>query len=251
MKKLVFLFCIATILVACQTVDPEQEKEAVKTTLNEFYTSMEKFDYDAVRAMCTPDFSLFETGFDHQDLDGFIAAVKSMEGTTMSVDVDIHKTEISGDMAFSVVTFYADFVLDGATMKVEAYEDYIFKKVDGKWLLHYCHSTHLPDKNDKHMASLHLLKVPEGGSIEAMQNAINKFNQAIAEMGFWDCGYTIMQVVPGSSKEYNYFMKGNWKNQETYDAIHKSEAWKSVADNLPEEASKLMENQIYLKIVDL
>jgi len=251
MKKLVFLFCAATILFACQTVDPEQEKEAVKTTLNEFYTAMENFNYDAVRALCTTDFSLFETGFDHKDLDGFIESVKSMEGATFNVDIDIKNTEVSGDMAFTVVNFYADISMGEVKMNVEAYENYIFKKVDGKWLLHYCHSTHLPDKSDKHLSSLHLLKIPEGKSIDALQDAINKLNQAIAEMGYWDCGYTLMQVVPDSNKEYNYFIKGNWKNQETYDTIHESEAWKKISDNFPEEASKLMENQIYLKIVDL
>ncbi len=88
-------------------------------------------------------------------------------------------------------------------------------------------------------------------SIEVVQNAMDKFNQAIAEMGFWECGYKVMQVVPGSNDEFNYFIKGNWKNQETYDAIHENEAWKSVSDNFPEEVSKALSNQIYLKIIDL
>lgn len=251
MKNLLLLLGLLAMLIACQTVDPTQEKVAIETTLNDFYDAMEVFDYDAVRALCTTDFSLFETGFDHQNLDGFIESVKSMEGTAISVDVDIHKTEVSGDMAFSVVTFYADIAIGGITTKVEAYENYIFKKVNNKWLLHYCHSTHLPDKSDKHMASLHLLKVPEGKSVDALRSALDKFNQAIAEMGFWDCGYTIMQVVPGSNDEYNYFIKGSWKNQATYDAIHESDGWKTISDNFPEEASKLMENQVYLKIEDM
>ncbi|MDX8338870.1 DUF4440 domain-containing protein [Draconibacterium sp. IB214405] len=251
MKNLFLLTGLLAMLMACQTVDPAQEKAAVETTINDFYSAMENFNYDAVRALCTTDFSLYETGFDHQDMDGFIESVKSMEGATFNVDIDIKKTEVSGDMAFMVVTFYADIAMGDAKMSIEAYENYIFKKVDGKWLLHYVHSTHLPDKNDNHLASLHLLKVPEGKSIEAMQNALDKFNQAIAEMGYWDCGYTIMQVVPGSNDDYNYFIKGNWKNQKTYDTIHDSDGWKSISDNFPEEASKLMENQIYLKVADL
>lgn len=251
MKNIFLLFGLLVLLMACQTVDPVQEKAAVETTLNDFYVAMEDFNYEAVRALCTSDFSLFETGFDHQDLDGFIESVKSMEGATFNVDIDIKNTEVSGDMAFSVVIFNADIAMGEAKMAVEAYENYIFKKVDNKWLLHYCHSTHLPDKNDKHLASLHLLKVPEDKSVDALLNEIDKFNQAIAEMGFWECGYTVMQVVPGSNNEFNYFIKGNWKNQETYDAIHENEAWKTISENFPEEASSLMENQIYLKIEDL
>lgn len=239
------------MLMACQTVDPAQEKAAVETTLNDFFNAMEDFSYDAMRALCTTDFSVYETGFDHSDLDGLIASVKSMEGANLNVTLDIDKTEVVGDMALVLLQFNAVIENSGATMNIDANENYVLKKENGKWLMHYCHSTHLPDKSDKHLASLHLLKVPEGASIEVMQNAMDKFNQAIAEMGFWDCGYTLMQVVPGSNDEYNYFIKGNWKNKETYNAIHESEAWKNISDNFPEEASKLMENQIYLKVADL
>ena len=251
MKNLFLLFGLMAMLTACHHADPAQETAAVETTLNDFYAAMEDFDYDAVRALCTTDFSLYETGFDHQDLDGFIESVKSMEGAAFNVVIDIKSTEVAGNMAFSVVNFNAGIAMGNAKMNIEAYETYVFKKVNNKWLMHYCHSTHLPDKDDKHLASLHLLKVPEDKSIETLLDAMDKFNQAIAEMGFWDCGYTVMQVVPGSNNEFNYFIKGNWKNQETYDAIHDSEGWKTISDNFPEEASKLMENQIYLKVVDL
>lgn len=251
MKNLLLLFGLLVLLMACQTSDPEQEKSAVETTLNDFYTAMEDFNYDGVRALCTTDFSLYETGFDHQDMDGFIESVKSMEGAAFNVVIDIKSTEVSGNMAFSVVNFNADIAMGDAKMSIEAYETYVFKKVNNKWLLHYCHSTHLPDKSDNHLASLHLIKVPEGGSIDAILNAMDKFNQAIAEMGFWDCGYTVMQVVPNSNDEYNYFIKGNWKNQQTYDAIHNNEGWKTISENFPEEASSIMQNQIYLKVEDL
>ncbi len=251
MKKLVFLICTATVLFACQTVDPEMEKEAVKTTLNEFYTSMEDFNYDALRSLCTEDFSLFETGFDYNDIDGFIAAVKSMEGATLKVDLDFEKTDVNGKMALAVLIFSADIEIGGNKMNIKAYENYVLKKVDNKWLIYYIQSTHLPDPDNKNLASLHLLKVSDEMTIETFQNAIDKFNQAISEMGFWECGYTVMQVVPGSNQEFNYFVKGTWKNQETYDAIHENEAWKNLADNLPPEVKKFFDGQIYLKVVDL
>ncbi|MCY1722335.1 nuclear transport factor 2 family protein [Prolixibacteraceae bacterium Z1-6] len=251
MKKIIlFVFLMATI-TACQTVDPALEQTAVETTLHDFYAAMEDFNYDAMRDLCTQDFSLYETGFDHTDLDGFVESVKSMEGATINFDIDIEKTEVSGNMAFSVVHFSADILNGEANMNVEAYENYVFKKTDNKWLLHYCHSTHLPDKNNTNFASLHLLKVAEDLSVEGLQDALSKFNQVIAEMGFWDCGYTLMQVVQGSNDTYNYFIKGNWKNQQTYDIIHESEAWKKISDNLPEEVSKFFKNQVYLKISDL
>ncbi|WP_319481512.1 nuclear transport factor 2 family protein [uncultured Draconibacterium sp.] len=251
MKNLFLFLGLLVILTACQTVDPEQEKAAVETTLNDFYAAMEDFNYDAMRNLCTADFSVYETGFDHSDLDGLIASVKSMEGANLNVTLDIDKTEVVGDMALVLLQFKAAIENSGTTMNIDANENYVLKKENGKWLMYYCLSTHLPDKSDKHLASLHLLKIPDAESVDVLQDAMKKFNQVIAEMGFWDCGYTVMQVVSDSNDEYNYFIKGNWKNQETYDAIHDSEGWKSVSDNFPEEASKLLEDQIYLKIVDL
>ena len=88
MKNLLLFLGLLAMLVACQTVDPEQEKSAVETTLNDFYVAMEDFNYDALRALCTSDFSLYETGFDHQDLDGFIESVKSMEGADFNVVIE-------------------------------------------------------------------------------------------------------------------------------------------------------------------
>nr|WP_319273545.1 nuclear transport factor 2 family protein [uncultured Draconibacterium sp.] len=251
MKNLFLLFGLLAVLSACKNVDPAQEKAAVETTLNDFFNAMEEFNYDAMRDLCTTDFTLYETGFDHTDLEGLIASVKSMEGSNLNITLDIDKTEVVGNMALVLLQFNALIENGGVEMIIDANENYVLKKEDGKWLMYYCHSTHLPEKTDKHLASLHLLKVPDGEPIAILQDAMDKFNQAIAEMGFWDCGYTLMQVVPGSNNNFNYFIKGNWKNQETYDIIHESEAWKSISDNFPEEASKLMENQIYLKVIDL
>ena len=251
MKNLFLLLGLLAMLMACQTVDPTQEKAAVEASLNDFFNAMEEFNYDAMRNLCTADFSVYETGFDHTDLDGLIASVKSMEGANLNITLDIDKTEVVGDMALVLLQFNAVIENSGATMNIDANENYVLKRVNGKWLIHYCHSTHLPDKSDKNLASLHLLKVADDESIDVLVDAMNKFNQAIAEMGFWECGYTVMQIVPDSNDEYNYFIKGNWKNKETYDAIHEREEWKSVSDNFPEEVAKLLDDQLYLKVTDL
>jgi len=251
MKKLALLTLVSIFVFACQTTDPEQEITSAENSLNAFYTAMENFDYNAMRTLATPDFSVFETGFDHSDIEGFIASVKSMEGATVKTTLDFKNAEVSGNMAFVVLNFHATITFGAANMNVDAYENYILKKEGGKWLLHYVHSTHLPDPSDNNLASLHLLKVPEDLSLEELQNGINNLNQAIAETGFWDCGYTIMQVVPGSSNTYNYFIRGNWKNQKTYDIIHESEGFKNASNSLSEGASKFFIGQLYVKITDL
>uniref|UniRef100_UPI00321670C3 YybH family protein n=1 Tax=uncultured Draconibacterium sp. TaxID=1573823 RepID=UPI00321670C3 len=251
MKNFALLVLLLATVVACQTVSPEQEKAAVETSLNEFFKSMEAFDYDGMRSLCTPDFSLFETGFDHKDLDGFIEAVKSMEGAGISVGLDIQKTEVVGNMALVILNFSANIAMGDVKMDIEAYENYIFRKENNKWLMHYCHSTHLPDKSNKNLTSLHLLKVPDELQINELQIAVNKFNLAISEMGYMDCGYKIMQVIPGKDSNYNYFLKGTWKNQETYDVIHNSDAYKNVSDNMPESINKFFENQVYAKVKDM
>ena len=67
-------------------------------------------------------------------------------------------------------------------------------------------------------------------------------------MGYMDCGYKLLQIKEDKSETYNYFIRGNWKTPQTYKIIHDSDAFKNVADSIPESVRGVLKTQLYVKV---
>ena len=111
MKKLTLIlvaFCfMMALLIACQTTDPTTEKANVEAAIIGFYDAVEAFNYGAIPTFVTSDFGAYEEGFTYSDIDGFVNTLRSFEGAKSDISLDFVKTEVSGDMAFSIVKFDA------------------------------------------------------------------------------------------------------------------------------------------------
>ncbi|RKD89850.1 YybH family protein [Mangrovibacterium diazotrophicum] len=248
MKQFFLFVVMATLLVACQQPNPEAEKANVEAAINDFYSAAQKFDYETMKTFCTPDFSAFEDGMKFESLDDFMGLFKGIEGSTVVMKLNFVSTDVSGNMASSIVEFDASFTNGPAVIHFLTYEDYILKKVNNKWLLSYFHSSHLPNPEDTDYASVHLLKVPDDAALDELSGTIGKLNEAISSLGYWDCGYKLLQIKEDKSDTYNYFIRGNWKNPEIYKIIHDSDAFNNVADSIPESVSGVLKTQLYVKV---
>ncbi|WP_163714598.1 nuclear transport factor 2 family protein [Mangrovibacterium lignilyticum] len=248
MKQFFFFVVMATLLVACQQPNPDAEKANVEAAINDFYSAAQQFDYEAMRSFCTSDFTAFEDGVKYNTLDDFINLFKGIEGATIDMKLNFVKTEVSENIAHATVEFDARFTKEPAAIHFLTYEDYILTKLNNKWLLSYFHSSHLPNPEDTDYASVHLLKVPEGTALDELSGTIEKLNEAIASLGYWDCGYKLLQIKEDKSDTYNYFIRGNWKNPETYKIIHDSDAFNKVADSIPESVRGVLKTQLYVKV---
>lgn len=247
MKKLFFFIGVLTFFVGCNQPNVDQEKSNAEAAIKGFYSAVEKFDYKAIPTFCTSDFRAFEEGYSYSNINGFVDLLKSFDGATGKINLNFVNTEVMGDMAFSIVEFDASFTKDPVKFSFKTYENYILKKVDNKWLIHYFHSTHLPDVNDKNLTSIHLLKIPENLPISKVEESLVKINTAITTIGYPDCGYKVLTVVSGKESKFNYVMLGNWKNQEVYDIIHDSELFKKVIEETSKELTDIFKDQIYVR----
>lgn len=248
MKQFFRFVVMATLLVACQQPNPDVEKANVEAAINDFYAAAQKFDYETMKSFCTPDFSAFEDGMKFESLDDFANLFRSIEGAKVEMKLNIVSTDVSGNMASSIVEFDANFTNGPAVMHFLTYENYILKKVNNKWLLSYFHSSHLPTPEDTDYASIHLLKVTDDAAFDELSVTTEKLNEAIASLGYWDCGYKLLQIKEDKSDTYNYFIRGNWKNPEIYKIIHDSDAFKNVADSIPESVRDVLKTQLYVKV---
>jgi len=247
MKKLFILIGLITVFVSCKVTNQEEEKKNVEAAITGFYDAVQQFNYEAVPTFVTSDFGAYEQGYTYSDIDGFVEALRGFEGSKVDMKLDFVKTEVSGDMAFSIVTFDLSVTKDPVLLHFKTYEDYVLKKVDGNWLIQYFHSTHLPDPADKNLSSIHFLKVPNDLNIAELQDYMNIVNQAIASLGYTDCGYKLLKVDPESSEQFNYVVVGKWINDETYKIIHNSDAFKKAHENISENVKKFFNGQVYVK----
>lgn len=145
MKKLFFLIGAFTLLVGCSQTNVEQEKSNAEAAINGFYSAVEKFDYATMRTFCTADFHAIEDGHTYNNMDEFIAMAESFKDLTPQINLDIVKTDIDGKMAMSIVKFDAQFKNEETQMNLKTIENYLLKKVDGKWLIYFFQSTYLSD----------------------------------------------------------------------------------------------------------
>jgi hypothetical protein len=151
MKNSILIVILLLFSFGCKQEPTEADKASAESTIKEFYSSMEKLDFDQLKTFCTPDFSGFEDGLVSNSIDEFIAMVKSFGFTTIQIKMDFVKTDISGNMAHSIVKFDGQFSNAKAEMNLKTFENYILKKIDGKWLISFYHSSRLnaPQRLDK------------------------------------------------------------------------------------------------------
>lgn len=94
--------------------------------------------------------------------------------------------------------------------------------------------------------SLHLFELPEGVSEQQLSEFLKEMNSAISSEGYPDAGYHLYKITTRDDK-FAYFMEGVWPDSETYDKIHESEGWKSMAEKGKTMIEKIQANELYLK----
>jgi ketosteroid isomerase-like protein len=249
MKNLLLFASLLFILSGCAKPDPEAEKVNAEAAVKGFYAAIENFDYEAMRTFCTEDFHAIEDGYVFNNLDEWLAGFKSFEGSKGQIKIDFPQTEVSGDVALSIVKFDAVWTKDPVQLFFKGIESYFLKKVNGKWLIDFYHSTYLPDEHDKKFTSIHFLKIPDNLPISDLNEGILKLNSAIASIGYPDCGYTLLKVIPDKDSKFNWVLEGKWMNPDVYKIIHENEEVNKVGEQVTKVLNPYFKDQIYLKVV--
>lgn len=151
MKNSILFVILLLISFGCKQKPTEADKASAEATIKGFYSSVEKLDFDQLKTYCTPDFSGFEDGIVFNSIDEFVTFVKSFGFTTIKINMDFVKTDVTRDMAYSIVKFDSHFSNAKMKMNLQTFENYILKKVNGKWLISFYHCSFLnsPPRLDK------------------------------------------------------------------------------------------------------
>lgn len=160
MKNYLVIVALLMLLFGCSKQSSEADKASAEAAIKGFYSAAEKFDYPQMKTYCTPDFNGFEDGKFLNSIDDFIAVMKTFEGSTFQIKMDLVKTDVGIDMAHSVIRFDLQIKKDQMQMELQTFENYILKKIDGKWLISFYQSSYLngPQKLEKgSILGIHIL----------------------------------------------------------------------------------------------
>jgi hypothetical protein len=249
MRNLLFFTCLLFIASGCAKSDPQAEKANAEAAVKGFYDAAMKFDYEAMRTFCTEDFHGIENGHVYKSLDEFLEMAKSLEGSKGQINMDFMQTNIDKDVAFLIIKFDAVWTKEPYQWFFKTIENYVLKKVNGKWLINFWQSTYLADEHDKRYTSIHFMKIPENLPISGLQEIVLKMNNIISALGYPDCGYKLLKVIPEKDTKFNWVLEGNWKNPDVYKVIHESKEINDFYQQNTAELKSYFNDQIYLKAV--
>ena len=145
MKKLFLLIVVLNLVVGCNQPNIEQEKSNAEAAIKGFYSALEKFDFDAMRTYCSADFHAIEDGNVYNNLDEFIALAEDFKDFTFQIKMDFVKTDVERNVVMCIVKFDAQLKNKETQMNLKSIENYLLKKVEGKWLIDFFQSTYLTD----------------------------------------------------------------------------------------------------------
>jgi hypothetical protein len=247
MKNLLLFTSMLLLIFGCAKPNPEAEKANAEAAVKGFYKAGEKFDYETMRTFCTEDFHAIEDGHVYNNLDEFLKIVKSLEGSKGQINMDFVQTDVVKDVAFLIIKFDAVWTREPSQIFLKTIENYILKKINGKWLIHFWQSTYLPDEHDKKFTSIRLLKIPENLPISTFNDEIQNANAVFAKIGYPDCGFICLKVDPGMDSKFNWVLLGNWKNQDVYKIIHNNDEFKKWYEQSKEMQELYLKDHIYVR----
>lgn len=249
MRNLSLLASLLFILFGCEKPNPELEKSKVEAAVKGFYKAAENFDYEAMRTSCTATFHAIEDGHIYANLDEFFKMAKSLEGSKGQINMDFVQTNVVKDFAFLIIKFNAVWARDSSKFYFKTIENYILKKDNGKWLIDFWQSTYLPDEHDKKYRSIHFMIIPDKLPVSELSGFINKINDKISALGYPDCGYSLLKVIPEKDSKFNWVLEGSWKNPDVYAILHNNKEMKEIYTQGSKVLNQFFENQTYLKAV--
>lgn len=140
MKNYVFLIALFFLF---SSFAPSSDADKAMETLNGFYDVMSEFKYTEIDDYCTNDFSAVDDGKYFKNLGEFVDVVRSYEGATFKIELDLRHSKFKGKSGLLIVLFDVDITMGDEKMHIKAFESYVMKKEGGKWLIDFIHSTPL------------------------------------------------------------------------------------------------------------
>ncbi len=137
-----FIFISLISFNGCQQKENTQNELAkVDKVFQSYFDGISKFDYQAMRQTCSPDYLLFEDGT-VWTVEDHINFLKSLEGKgTIKYKFTDVKRNIDGSVAWITHRNIGDATIDSNQVHFEWIESAVFHRQNDEWKMVLLHST--------------------------------------------------------------------------------------------------------------
>ena len=137
-----FIFISLIAFNGCQQKENAQNELAkVDKVFQSYFDGISKFDYQAMRQTCSPDYLLFEDGT-VWTVEDHINFLKSLEGKgTIKYKFTDVKRNIDGSVAWITHRNIGDAIIDSNQVHFEWIESAVFHCENNEWKMVLLHST--------------------------------------------------------------------------------------------------------------
>ena len=138
------LFIVLVVLsLGFRPQDVAVERSRAEEAVKGFYSALEKQNFQRLRQFCTPTFHALDEGKMLNSLDEMIEKAKVIAAYAPKFQLEFIKTDRGSDMALSVVKLNVAYKKDRFQENQKTIQSYLLKKVQGKWLIDFYHSSPL------------------------------------------------------------------------------------------------------------
>ncbi|MEN8125978.1 MAG: nuclear transport factor 2 family protein [Bacteroidota bacterium] len=142
MKSKIFLIMVLFgIVVSCQQKNNTKSPELLKQVLFDFYDGIKNKDFDKIKEVTTPDFTLYVDGeiWSH---DSLISVLNSYPPYNADYSFDNFNIDMENSLGVMRYFSHGDFIFsDTLDSKFDWIESATFTKIDDKWKMNFLHST--------------------------------------------------------------------------------------------------------------
>jgi len=137
-----FIFISLLAFIGCQQKENDQNELAkVEKVFQSYFDGISKFDYQAMRQTCSPDYLLFEDGT-VWTVEDHINFLKSLEGKgTIKYKFTDVKRNIDDSVAWITHRNIGDATINNNQVHFEWIESAVFHRQNDEWKMVLLHST--------------------------------------------------------------------------------------------------------------
>lgn len=140
MKPLNLLFIVLFLFAGCGHEEKMDDPALLKEILAKYFDGIKRRDINALNALTTADFVLFENGKVWNN-DSLINALNKFQHFDCAVTFEYMGTNVDQATGAIVYLNHGDVTYDTTKMKIDWIENASFRKVNGTWKMNFLHST--------------------------------------------------------------------------------------------------------------
>jgi len=216
MKKLLLFSIILFLLSACNTPDPQQEKELAEQVLKTYFDAMGARNWEAVKENATSNMRLVEDGLIWNN-DSLITSIsENWSKYEINYDITVLETEVEKNCARIIYRNHGNAIYRTDIIHINWIETASLIKQNGMWKIAMIHSSVDHYHNYDHL-SANEIQVPEMSIYDKHERAVSMiyYNILTGISVAKKHGISVRDYATGCANNFKY----DWNKEDGFEGL--------------------------------